>query len=522
VREHLDGLEASLETLGGLDALAAIGDWGKTHGLTLTERDADEPLRIVSGHHPLLWIHQRERSVPLDLALAQGDRAVVISGPNAGGKTTALKTVGLMQLMTQAGLPVPADPATNIPVPRRVHADIGDDQDVMAGRSTFTAHMASIAAICEAADAGSLVLLDELGTATDPQEGGALAQSILEALSARGCLAIATSHLALLKGWAHETEGVQNASVGLDAETRRPTYRLSLGLPGPSEALIIAGQVGLAPEILSRARSLVPEQEQRLSALVADLRERERALGSLQDDAEKLRGRLHEAERRHRDAAAEAERERKEFRRGAAAERRRLLADAKAEVERRIAHLPAKRDLHDAKSAIEADIRSADAEIAEATWSPVEGGGDFAVGDAVEITDARETGQVVAIDEGRGEAQVETRHGMTVRVAVDRLRPAESGEPTRKGNISFAKRDDVTTELDLIGVRVGPALERLDKFLDEAASHGIERVRVIHGFGTGALRKAVREFADDHALVRRWSSSSPEAGGHAVTVIEIR
>jgi DNA mismatch repair protein MutS2 len=534
VRAHREPLLASIATLGELDALAAVADWGHANALRLTDRDTARPLRLLAAHHPLLWLHQREKSVPLDLALGPGDRAVVISGPNAGGKTTALKTVGLLHLMTQAGLPVPADAASNIPVPRRIHADIGDDQDVVAGLSTFTAHVTAIAAICEAAGEGSLVLLDELGTATDPQEGGALAVAILEALHARGCLTIATSHLALLKQWAHESDGVQNASVSLDAETHRPTYRLQLGLPGPSEALTVAGQVGLSDAILSRAREMVPEQEQRLSALIADLQSQATHLKSLSEEAEQLRARLTESERTHRDAAEAAEKERRAFRRDLAKERRRLLAEAKAEIEQRIAHLPSKRELLVAKQELESDIRAEQREMAESALSPAQGGGDFRVGDTVEILDANEQGRVALV---QGEKiQVETKSGITITVKADRLSPSSlaqgaagtgtgaggmRGKTERGGSVTFTRRDDVSPELKLIGVRVEPALEMLDKFLDEAASHGLERVRVIHGFGKGALRKAVREFADGHPLVQRWSSADPAAGGHAVTVMEL-
>jgi DNA mismatch repair protein MutS2 len=530
VHRHLEALRASLATLGRLDCLAAVAEWGLAHQLHLTRRSSEESVQLAACHHPLLWIHQRGTSVPLDLALGVDDGAVVISGPNAGGKTTALKTVGLVQLMVQTGLPVPADPTSNIPVPRAVHADIGDDQDVVSGLSTFTAHMGHIAAICEHASAGDLVLLDELGTATDPQEGGALAVAILEALRARGCLTFATSHLVLLKQWAHETAGVQNASVGLDAATRRPTYRLTLGLPGPSEALVVAGQVGLRPEILARAREMVPEQEQRLSALIAELQEQQRALESLRTDAEKLRARLEEAERLHREAAREAERERRALRREAARERRRLLAEAKAEIERRIADLPTKRDLLGAKGDLESQIRAAEGEIAEMGLSPARGGGEFAVGDTVQILDANEQGQIISLDPGRGQARVETMHGMMLNIPLNRLAPlppargkgtGDGGEETR-GGVTFARKPDVSSELNLIGMRVEPALQALDKFLDEAASHGLTSVRVVHGFGTGALRAAVREFVARHPLAKSWRPAEFSAGGQAVTVVEIR
>ncbi|MBN1477405.1 Smr/MutS family protein [Candidatus Sumerlaeota bacterium] len=522
VREHIEGLRESLVTLGALDGLMAIADWGLTHDLHLTDRASASPLGLLRCHHPLLWLHQRDRSVPLDLTLTEGDRAIVISGPNAGGKTTALKTIGLIQLMVQCGLPVPADQASNVPISRHVHADIGDDQDVVAGRSTFTAHMAAIAAICGRAQPGDLVLLDELGTATDPREGGALSVAILEALSDRGCLIIATSHLMLLKQWAHETPSAQNASVGLDEQTHRPTYRLSLGLPGPSEALLVAGQVGLSPMILERAREMVPEQEQRLAELISALQTQTREVEALRSDAERLRERLSDAEKTHREAAEQIERERRAFRRELAGERKRLLAEAKAQIEQRIAHLPSKRELLNAKAEIEAEIRAADAEMAEAAQAPTEGGGEFEIGDTVEILDAREIGRIIALDAGRGVARVETQHGMTVTVKCARLGPASGkGTEAPEPSVTFARRPDVSMELDLIGQRVEPALERLDKFLDEAVSHGLTRVRVIHGHGTGALRRAVREHVTGHPLVASWSSAEPAAGGHAVTVVEI-
>ncbi|NUP88555.1 MAG: Smr/MutS family protein [Candidatus Sumerlaeia bacterium] len=521
-RESLTGLDESLSTLGSLDALAAIADWGRRHRLSLTRREPGEPLRLLRAHHPLLWLHHHDSSVPFDLVLGPDDRAVVISGPNAGGKTTALKTLGLLQLMTQAGLPVPADADSNVPVPRDVHVDIGDDQDIMAGRSTFSAHVEAIARICDTAQSADLVLLDELGTATDPQEGGALAVAVLEALAGRGCLVVATSHLALLKHWAHETACAQNASVTLDARTQRPTYRLELGLPGPSEALTVAGQVGLRGDVLTRARALVPEQEARLGELIRDLQEEKRSLETLREDAGKLRTRLEEAERSHRETAAQLERERRAFRRELAVERRRLLAEAKADVERRIADLPGKRELLEAKRDLEAGLRAADSDIAAAAMAPEQGGGEFAVGDAVLILDARERGRILSIDPSREQARVETSKGMLVTVRLSRLGPAPIAPKTEAAGVRGPARRDLSMELNLIGQRVEPALEALDKFLDEAVAHGLTSIRVVHGHGTGRLRTAVREYVAGHPLAARWRPAEFSAGGHGVTIVELR
>lgn len=431
LRPALPQLRADTERLARLDTV-----WGRAHaarrfGWSLPRIVAGESLRLEAAHHPLIHLHQRENSIAVSLQLHPEDHVIVISGPNAGGKTTLLKTLGLAVLLVQSGIPAPVSPDSHLPVFQEVWTDIGDAQDVAAGQSTFSAHARRMAQILRHARRHSLVLLDELGTATDPSEGAALARACLEVLRVRGSLALATCHLTPLKQWAHDTPGVRNASFSLDAKSRRPTFSLMLDIPGTSEAFVIAEREGIAPEILDKARASLNQGEVSLTSLLRSLGQREQRLAQSEDELQRRLNALADQEELARRRADTLREERRRLRESIARDREEHLARLRDEIEHRIASLPAREAaLAQQRSELSRARREVDTQQREAEWErrraeqslpPALTPEELAPGKAVYVIDLRETGSLRAVDMRNHKAQVLLGRGLVVEVSLDGL-----------------------------------------------------------------------------------------------------
>lgn len=515
VARAADDLTAVLNALAAIDLILAKALLAEALEAARPQLVADGVVDLVDARHPLL---PAETVVPISIRIGGDYRALVITGPNTGGKTVSLKTTGLLALMAACGLQLPASERSRVPVFRRVFADIGDEQSIAQSLSTFSSHMRNVVAALREARAGDLVLLDEIGAGTDPDEGAALAMAILSALLRRDALVAATTHYPELKAFALGTAGVRNANVEFDAETLQPTYRLRIGLPGASQAFAIAARLGLDAAVRGEA-------EQHLSEL-------HRSLETTLREAERQRLVLAEAQER---LAAELERAQEE-RRAAEVERRRTLAEARAELERAGQQaeelvLQARRALRAAESAFaqasrkslveEArDALAAAEATAESAAPPPLAAGEIAPGEEVLVGAATEPGRLVRIDE-RGMAEVEAGSAR-LRVPVSDLRPAPKREraPLAPRATLPASRD-VPLQLDLRGARAEEALEVLDRYLNDAALAGYGRVRIVHGKGTGALRSAVRRHLAGHPLARAVRSAPASEGGEGATVVEL-
>lgn len=527
VRSEMNALLTNLELLGELEFVLAKARFSRAHECafpSLTE--ADKPPILVDAHHPLLFAHNPESSRPLNLGLDTVDRALIISGPNAGGKTTALKTIGLTALMIQSALPAPLNPRSRMPVFENVLANIGDEQNILEGQSTFSAHIRRIAQILKAAGSASLVLLDELGTATDPEEGGALAVAILEHLVDHGALTIVSSHLGILKNWAHNTPHARNASFSLSGSDRRPTYRLSLDMVGISEALVVAEHAGLPAAVLERARSLRPEGEGDAAALLMSLRRKDSALSEELEEAKRLR---EEAEIRMAeldDMNSRLREDKRTYRTRMLQEKDRELAELRAQVERLIAKMPRKDEVVHTRDT----IRRAQEQVAvdrktEREESPLKQGvRPLSEGDRVHVRTLREEGIVQQVDSGRGMARVAVgKIVVNIRISdLERLAPRKIDEDDDQRRIFFKRPQFANSILDLHGNRVEEALNRIDKFIDEALTAGLSNIKIMHGQGTGALRKALHEYLRTNPIVKTYRYATPEEGGGGVTIVEFK
>ncbi len=528
VARQAEEIAAAYEVLGHLDCAVARARLADALAAAPPAVRTDGVLRLRRARHPLLV----GEVVPIDVELGEVFTTLVITGPNTGGKTVTLKTIGLLTLMAQAGLFIPADPGSEVAVFGQVFADIGDEQSIEQSLSTFSSHMGAIVGILQqvdrAASAGgvsALVLLDEIGAGTDPTEGAALARALIEHLHRRGARTVVTTHYNELKALAWTHPGIENASVEFDPVTLRPTYRLRIGLPGRSNALEIARRLGLAAEVVERARELLGPQAGALDRILGDIEADRRA--SEHDRAE--------AARRREEAEALLARLRQEYdrlRAERAAVLRRLREDGEAllrtareEVDRLVRSL---RDSSDARAVQEVRdrLRRLSEELRARTEVEPEGEpvGEVRPGQEVYVVPLGRTGTVVAGPDGRGEVEVQAGP-LRVRAPLAALRaaPPRPGPPDRTPEEIPVRATPAAVPLsvNLRGLTADEATAVLDRYLDDAFLAGLERVTVVHGKGTGALRRAVHAFLRGHPHVRRVRLGEPAEGGDGVTVVEL-
>ena len=539
-REFADSLEA-LTLMDARVALArAAARWeGSVPEITggplvgSAEGVADSGLCIRQGRHPLL-VGGATDAVPFDIELDPQERVVVVTGPNTGGKTVLLKSVGLVASLAQAGVIPPVGPGTRIPAFDSFYADVGDEQSIADSLSTFSAHLRNLQEVLRGAGPRSLVLIDEPGAGTDPKEGEALARALIETLAARGCLAVVTSHMGGLKRLAAPDNGIVNASLDFDGERLAPTYRFTKGRPGRSYGLAIARGLGFPDAVLDLADGYRDRAEARLDDLLETLERKERGVSRLLAalEAERRRARALEAELETREAALR--RSEREAAARARREARRMLLEARREVEAAIEGLqgrdrdglPAREAARRARRTVEEAARALEEPATAGGGPPREDGGrdaqELVAGAAVRVSDTGAEGTVMEVEGDRVAVLV---GGVRMRVARSRLGRVGGGEGGRaapKPSRWSGHVPDPSTEVDLRGKRADEAEMALCRALDEAAVADLRELRVIHGLGTGALRKRVSEVLAGDARVEDFRAGQPGEGGYGVTLVRIR
>lgn len=528
VAAQVPQLTAGVALLARLDLALAKARLAESMEAVQPQMNDSGWLDVRSGRHPLLT----GTVVPIDVWLGKETRILVITGPNTGGKTVTLKTIGLFCLMAQAGLFVPAEGA-ELSVFRGIYADIGDEQSIEQSLSTFSGHMANIVDILARVDEHSLVLLDELGAGTDPTEGAALAMAILQHLADKDISAVATTHFSELKSFVHERTGMQNASVEFDAETLAPTYRLIMGTPGRSNALEIAARLGLPQPILDSARGqFASADDVRVEDLLRDLEQARNDARAERHEARRLRQEAESLRSRLEQTRAELVARRGDLEQQARVEARQVLSEARQEVESIIATLRRRADAEGVGQA--RDAHKVLGQRLESLQSPTtgmtaavddEGPAEAftpAPGDAVTVRTLRQVGLVQAGPDVDGQFTVQVG-SMRIVVAADDLTPASAPRivETRRQTVMPAKRTDISAEISLRGMLVDEALHALEKYIDDALLAGLERVLVVHGKGTGTLRRAVHDYVQDHPHVTNWYIAEQSAGGYGATVVEL-
>ncbi|MEP0548348.1 MAG: endonuclease MutS2 [Rhodothermales bacterium] len=554
VRSRLPAIRAALDVLGRIDALQARARLANELDALVPELNDEGRIGIVRGRNPVLALHFRRTAdadegaseaprsvVPLDLELSDAQRTLVITGPNAGGKSVAMKTVGVLALMVACGLPVPAAPGTSFGLFERLFVDIGDQQSIEQDLSTFTSHLGNLRRMLADADDRTLVLIDEAGTGTDPAEGGALAQSVLETLTARGARTVATTHHGTLKAFAHNTDGVENGSMQFDQATLSPTYRFQEGIPGSSYAFEIAGRVGLDGAVLDRARALVGEGKTALEDLIATFEAQSQALEAELEQARDEAQRAKRARKEYEDRAGSLKSRKSEIVEQALEEAERIVGEANARVERTIREIKEAQAATDETRAAREQLEGFKQQVERKKQRKVRrtpkpkpdavkvDGGPIRVGDQVRLDDGQTTGEVLEIDEKEavvalGQMKVRAKLKRLTKVGGKRKQRVEVRAPRgeRAGGHTSMPALDAQRRVDVRGQRVEEAIPVVMRLVDGATMAGLQMVEVLHGTGTGALRAAIREYLDTRTEVSRFGDAPWEEGGPGVTVVSLR
>ena len=534
VSENTPILEVNLETLTYLDFVFAKSSLALDMQATKPEFNDFGVVNISKGRHPLLNV---ERVVPMDICLGQDFTALLITGPNTGGKTVALKTLGLFSLMGMAGLFIPADFGSVLAVFDNVFADIGDEQSIEQSLSTFSAHMTNIVRILELCTFNSLVLFDELGSGTDPTEGSALAISIIRNLMSRGIKCAITTHYSELKIFALSTEGVENGAVEFDIATLAPTYRLLIGVPGKSNAFAIASRLGLSADIISQAKELLTNEDIRFEDVITDLEITKKSVeieegraAALRKEAQKLADELEEQKRKMIQSRDKILNE-------ARLEARALLASAKEDADNIIKEMRKMQassgsfsKAEDSRKKLKSKMDDMVVEFdgtaqAQGKLRPVDR--PLVAGDAVFINSLGQSAQVVAVEKNQAKVLFGS---MEMKVKLSDLSLEEGGKtpkpqpPAPKGgfHLSTPKSMHVSATLSLRGLLVEEALEELSKYLDDAFLANIGKVEIIHGKGTGTLRNAVQKYLKGHPHVKNYRLGEFGEGDSGITIVQLK
>jgi len=528
-------IQALVAAIGRLDLLFAKAEFASDFDCVIPRFSADKDRRLLlrDARHPLLQDvlrRQKKPILPISLALDEKQRTLLISGPNTGGKTVSMKTVGLLALMAQAAVPVPAAEA-EFPLFEQVLAEIGDQQSIQESLSSFSSHIAHVREMLETVTPQSLVLLDELGRATDPEEGGPLGVAILESFRAHGAFTFASTHLLALKIYGATTEGVVNASMGFDEKTLQPTYVLQLGAPGKSAGLEIASRLGLSEDLIARARQRMSTSERDIAVFLNELHQRLRRTAVEEQDLREQRQTL---EAREQALATEFEqREKAKFKelddrlRSALAEfeaqTQETIQKVLAGAEQRKAAEQAERRMAKSKREFEEKARVAvfgEAPVEQQRFIPIEEGARVRLKGVREPARVRRklSGGLLEVEAGLMRMKITTDD-------VEEVLPAAPESTRLPKNVSYeaGPRWDVTyREINVIGKRAEEAREEVDKFLDTASMASVDRVRIVHGHGMGILKKVIGELLATNPHVEKYYPATPAEGGTGATVVELK
>jgi len=535
LRQHLEHLLNNQEILCEFDALYAKARFAIETRSVMPELSEQKSLRLVEAYHPwLLLTHKKlgKPTVPLSLELGDEHRALVITGPNAGGKSVALKTIGLLSYMLQFGFLVPCSETSRFTLFDNIFVEIGDEQSIENDLSTFSSHLQNLKNILDNATSESLVLIDEICSGTDPEEGAAIATAILESLITRRALTVVTTHQGMLKAYAHRREGAINGSMQFDASELRPTYQFQMGLPGSSFALEMARRMGFAPHILENAQRFMGENKHVLEDLIAKLSFELQAVRSQKAELEREQAELKRLTESYQQKLRALEQEKKELRRQSLQDAKRLLAQANQVIEKVIKDIKqsqadsetvkqARKELEKARKELAAEEASLNASQSSETLPDA----TLRIGDKVKLLDTQSVGEILEIDGedavvSFGSFRMKTQLRNLQKISKKEAREAERKEQKASAATTSAIKE-VPTRLDLRGLMGDEAILRVEKFIDESISHGLHKVDLIHGKGTGALRKRIAEYLKSDKRIKSFRLGNWDEGGTGVTVVEI-
>lgn len=533
--ENLDAIFDDVKLLSELDFIFARAQLAKSQNATEPRFNRDRIIDIKKARHPLIDKH---KVVPIDIRIGETFDLLIVTGPNTGGKTVSLKTVGLLTLMGQSGLHIPAFDNSRLSVFREVYADIGDEQSIEQSLSTFSSHMTNVVRFMETADSDSLVLFDELGAGTDPTEGAALAIAILSTLHERGIRAMATTHYSELKVYALSTPGVENASCEFDVETLRPTYRLLIGVPGKSNAFAISQKLGLPLSIIERAKEQISQEDETFEDVLSNLEESRKTIESEREELASYKEEIKTLKEQLESKQDKLDQRKERIIAEANEEAHRILREAKdyADQTMRIFNKAGKdsmsaKDLEKHRSDLRKKMDKAGKKVAlktpqkqKSTLRPQ----DLSLGDSVKVMSLNVKGTVSSKPDSKGMLFVQMGilrskvHISDLQLIDEPVITGPALSRTGAGKIKMNKSASVRTEINLLGKTVDEAVSELDKYLDDAYLAHLSSVRIVHGKGTGALRKGVHNYLKRLKYVQDFHLAEFGEGDAGVTIVEFK
>jgi DNA mismatch repair protein MutS2 len=533
VSDNADGLEHDNQNAAYLDYIMAKAKFGLDINAIIPEMNERGLVNLRAARHPLI---DKEKVVPIDIRFGENYNALVITGPNTGGKTVTLKTAGLLTLMAMSGLAIPTRDGSQVSVFDKVFADIGDEQSIEQSLSTFSSHMTNIVEIIKNADSKSLVLVDELGAGTDPTEGAALAMSILERLYNMKAKLIATTHYSEIKIFAMEKEGFENASVEFDVETLRPTYRLLTGIPGKSNAFEISKRLGLENVIILRAREMVSKDAAKFEDVIQSLQNKTTLVERELEEVDRVKREVSELKKDLSEKKYKINNERDKVIKQAQEDARKLVKQAKEEADAIVRELIDMRmkasEITTVKEAEEARKKLKDKldnmEVKDINTLEIKEGmvpvTKVKPGDEVYVTTLSQKAYVLSEPDSKGEVMVQVGI-MKINVSLDKLvkdlKPKKEARSTGTTKITKEKSTSISSSIDLRGQYLEEALYNIDKYLDDAFLAGLDKVMIIHGKGTGILREGIQSELKKHHHVKSIRPGDFSEGGSGVTVVEM-
>lgn len=535
VGQHVEAIRVNYAVLSELDFIFARGNLALHMNASKPIFNDKGKIYIREGRHPLL---DKKTVVPVTIMLGDTFDLLIITGPNTGGKTVSLKTVGLFTLMGQSGLHIPAKDRSELAVFTEVYADIGDEQSIEQSLSTFSSHMTNIVSFLKRVDEKSLVLFDELCAGTDPTEGAALAIAILNHLHEKGIRTLATTHYSELKVYALSTEGVENACCEFDVATLRPTYRLLIGIPGKSNAFAISGKLGLPDFIIEEAKTHLTEQDESFEDLISDLENSKRAVEREQQELDALRKEIEREKKQSEDKLKKLEEQKDKIIREANAKAHEILEDAKSTADETIRNINkygkitgSAADMEREREKLRQKLDKTGKGMQKKAEKPSKEhkAGDFHLGDSVKVLSMNLKGIVTSLPDAKGNVKVQMGIMSSMVPIKDLLiideTPDYGGKQmksTGKGKIKMSKSLSVSPEINLLGKTVDEAIAELDKYLDDAYLAHLDNVRVVHGKGTGALRTGIHNYLRRQKHVKSYRLGAFGEGDAGVTIVEFK
>ncbi len=536
LREITDDLHVNLEaltinfvTLIEFDIIRAKALFSNELECITPDFNEQNKIDIIKGRHPLLSLHKKEQVVPLNLKMTGDITTLVITGPNAGGKSVALKAIGLFALMVQSGIPIPVAPDSSLPVFSKIFADIGDFQSIEQDLSTFSSHIGKIKNILQNVDKHSLVLMDEIGVGTDPDEGAALSIAFLTKLSKVGCKTMVTTHLGGLKAFAFNTQGIENGSMEFDVNTLEPTYRFKIGVPGSSYALEISKRLGIPEDVLEQAKRQLGSEKQKLENLILELDKKSQIAQKLKSELELEKIRLAGLSNLYQGKVDSIKKEENSRKKQALLDSQQILEQSNAIIEKAIKNIKEKQaskdSIQQAKENLlsrKTDVKSQLQKIATPSKRMIESEFKIDVGSKAYWNAQKKDGEILAVQDG-GTKVLFQADNLKIWVSGSELSAPKqkSKKTTPRVKISAPTKSDVLSQIDVRGTQLEEAIFKVDKFIDDALLADWPAVRIIHGKGTGALRKGLQEFLKNHPRIKSTKFAEWNQGDLGVTIVEL-